>query len=158
MLAPLVEKYNNNPGVCAYLQAMQLNLLKTVVDQLVDDSRTDAQRKQGLIEQYAPNQAIVHHATSGAPVVFESHPTYDNLFGRIEYSSDQGALYTSYRQLRPGALHRANGGFLILEAEKMLGEPFVWDALKRALQSRQLKMESPLAELGRLAAVSLTPR
>lgn len=57
-----------------------------------------------------------------------------------------------------GALHRANGGFLILEAEKMLGEPFVWDALKRALQSRQLKMESPLAELGRLAAVSLTPR
>ncbi len=53
-----------------------------------------------------------------------------------------------------GALHRANGGFLILEAEKMLGEPFVWDALKRALQSRQLKMESPLAELGRLAAVS----
>lgn len=81
---------------------MQLNLLKTVVDQLVDDSRTDAQRKQGLIEQYAPNQAIVHHATSGAPVVFESHPTYDNLFGRIEYSSDQGALYTSYRQLRPG--------------------------------------------------------
>ncbi|VFT61868.1 putative ATP-dependent protease [Pseudomonas aeruginosa] len=139
LLAPLVEKYNNNPGVCAYLQAMQLNLLKTVVDQLVDDSRTDAQRKQGLIEQYAPNQAIVHHATSGAPVVFESHPTYDNLFGRIEYSSDQGALYTSYRQLRPGALHRANGGFLILEAEKMLGEPFVWDALKRALQSRQLK-------------------
>lgn len=109
LLAPLVEKYNNNPGVCAYLQAMQLNLLKTVVDQLVDDSRTDAQRKQGLIEQYAPNQAIVHHATSGAPVVFESHPTYDNLFGRIEYSSDQGALYTSYRQLRPGALHRANG-------------------------------------------------
>ncbi len=158
LLAPLVEKYNNNPGVCAYLQAMQLNLLKTVVDQLVDDSRTDAQRKQGLIEQYAPNQAIVHHATSGAPVVFESHPTYDNLFGRIEYSSDQGALYTSYRQLRPGALHRANGGFLILEAEKMLGEPFVWDALKRALQSRQLKMESPLAELGRLAAVSLTPQ
>ncbi|MFX4937314.1 hypothetical protein ABTC13_19815, partial [Acinetobacter baumannii] len=60
LLAPLVEKYNNNPGVCAYLQAMQLNLLKTVVDQLVDDSRTDAQRKQGLIEQYAPNQAIVH--------------------------------------------------------------------------------------------------
>ena len=100
----------------------------------------------------------IRDRTSGAPVVFESHPTYDNLFGRIEYSSDQGALYTSYRQLRPGALHRANGGFLILEAEKMLGEPFVWDALKRALQSRQLKMESPLAELGRLAAVSLTPQ
>ncbi|RFQ27754.1 Lon protease family protein, partial [Pseudomonas sp. ATCC 13867] len=91
-------------------------------------------------------------------VIFESHPTYDNLFGRIEYASDQGALYTSYRQLRSGALHRANGGFLVLEAEKLLSEPFVWDALKRALHSRQLKMESPLAELGRLAAMSLTPQ
>ncbi|MCG8908911.1 ATP-binding protein [Pseudomonas sp. DP-17] len=158
LLAPLVEKYNNNSGVSAYLQAMQLNLLKTVVDQLVDAERTDPQRKQSLEEQYAPNQAIGHHATSGAPVVFESHPTYDNLFGRIEYASDQGALYTSYRQLRPGALHRANGGFLVLEAEKLLSEPFVWDALKRALQSRQLKMESPLAELGRLTAMSLTPQ
>ncbi|MCP8463895.1 AAA family ATPase [Pseudomonas sp. ZM23] len=158
LLAPLVEKYNNNSGVSAYLQAMQLNLLKTVVDQLVDSDRTDPQRKQGLQEQYAPNQVIGHHATSGAPVIFESHPTYDNLFGRIEYASDQGALYTSYRQLRPGALHRANGGFLVLEAEKLLSEPFVWDALKRALHSRQLKMESPLAELGRLAAMSLTPQ
>ncbi|MCZ7019038.1 ATP-binding protein, partial [Salmonella enterica] len=82
----------------------------------------------------------------------------DNLFGRIEYSTDQGALYTTYRQLRPGALHRANGGFLILEAEKMLSEPFVWDALKRSLQSRKLKMESPLGELGRLATVTLNPQ
>lgn len=132
---------------------MQLNLLKTVVDQLVDDSRTDAQRKQGLIEQYAPNQAIVHHATSGAPVVFESHPTYDNLFGRIEYSSDQGrstpATGSCVRGAAPGQRRLPDPG-----SGKMLGEPFVWDALKRALQSRQLKMESPLAELGRLAAVS----
>ncbi|KAF1053147.1 MAG: Lon protease [Stenotrophomonas maltophilia] len=158
LLAPLVEKYNNNSGVCAYLQALQLNLLKTVVDQLVDENRSDPQRKQVLEEQYAPNQIIAHTATSGAPVVFESHPTYDNLFGRIEYASDQGALYTTYRQLRAGALHRANGGFLVLEAEKLLGEPFVWDALKRALQSRQLKMESPLAELGRLTAMTLTPQ
>ncbi|WP_348250758.1 ATP-binding protein, partial [Salmonella enterica] len=66
--------------------------------------------------------------------------------------------YTTYRQLRPGALHRANGGFLILEAEKMLSEPFVWDALKRSLQSRKLKMESPLGELGRLATVTLNPQ
>ena len=158
LLAPLVEKYNDNPGVCAYLQAMQVDLLKTVVDLLIDDAKTDTQRRKDLKEQYLPNLVIGHHATSGAPVIFEPHPTYDNLFGRIEYSSDQGALYTSYRQLRPGALHRANGGFLIVEAEKLLTEPFVWDALKRALHSRQLKMESPLADLGRFATVSLTPQ
>ncbi|BBH44262.1 Lon protease family protein [Pseudomonas sp. KU43P] len=158
LLAPLSEKYAENAAVCAYLQSVQLNLLRTVVEQLVDDAKTDAAARKLLEEQYAPSLVVGHHADGGAPVVFEPHPTYDNLFGRIEYSTDQGALYTSYRQLRPGALHRANGGFLILEAEKMLGEPFVWDALKRALQSRKLKMESPLGELGRVATVSLTPQ
>ncbi|TLX53778.1 ATP-dependent protease [Stutzerimonas nosocomialis] len=157
LLAPLSEKYAENAGVEGYLQAVQVNLLKTVVEQLVDENRPEAQSRQLLEEQYSPSLVVGHQMNGGAPVVYEPHPTYDNLFGRIEYSTDQGALYTSYRQLRPGALHRANGGFLILEAEKMLGEPFVWEALKRSLQSRQLKMESPLAELGRLATVTLTP-
>ncbi|MDX5371794.1 MAG: AAA family ATPase [Pseudomonadaceae bacterium] len=157
LLAPLSEKYAENAGVCAYLQAVQVNLLKTVVDQLLED-KPDAQRREMLEEQYSPSLVVGHHVGGGAPVVFESHPTYDNLFGRIEYSTDQGALYTSYRQLRPGALHRANGGYLIVEAEKLLSEPFVWDALKRALHSRQLKMESPLGDLGRIATVSLTPQ
>jgi predicted ATP-dependent protease len=158
LLAPLSEKYAENAEVCAYLQAVQVNLLKTVVDQLVDVDKADAQTRNMLEEQYCPSLVVGHHAQGGAPVVFEPHPTYDNLFGRIEYNADQGALYTSYRQLRPGALHRANGGFLILEAEKMLGEPFVWDALKRALHSRQLKMESPLGDLGRIATVTLNPQ
>lgn len=158
LLAPLSQKYAENAGVCAYLQAVQVNLLKTVVEQLVEVDKIDAQTRKLLEEQYCPSLVVGHHAQGGAPVVFEPHPTYDNLFGRIEYNTDQGALYTSYRQLRPGALHRANGGFLILEAEKMLGEPFVWDALKRALQSRQLKMESPLGDLGRIATVTLTPQ
>ena len=158
LLAPLSRQYAENAGVCAWLQAVQVNLLKTVVDQLVEDNRPDAQKRQSLQEFYAPSLVVGHAHNGGAPVVFEPHPTYDNLFGRIEYSSEQGALYTSYRQLRPGALHRANGGFLILEAEKLLSEPFVWDALKRALHSRQLKMESPLGELGRIATVTLTPQ
>ena len=158
LLAPLSEKYAENAEVCAYLQAVQVNLLKTVVDQLVEVEKADAQTRKMLEEQYCPSLVVGHHAQGGAPVVFEPHPTYDNLFGRIEYNADQGALYTSYRQLRPGALHRANGGFLILEAEKMLGEPFVWDALKRALHSRQLKMESPLGDLGRIATVTLNPQ
>lgn len=158
LLAPLSQRYAENAGVCAYLQAMQVNLLKTVVEQLVDVERPVAQTRKLLEEQYAPSLVVGHHRHGGAPVVFESHPTYDNLFGRIEYNSDQGALYTSYRQLRPGALHRANGGFLVLEAEKLLSEPFVWDALKRALHSRQLKMESPLGELARVATVTLSPQ
>lgn len=157
-MAMLAAKYGDYPSVQAYLQAMQGNLLKTVVEQLVDEEHSDSIRRKLLEEQYSPNPVMVHSQNGGAPVIFEPHPTYDNLFGRIEYSSDQGMMYTSYRQLRPGALHRANGGYLILEAEKLLPEPFVWEALKRALHSRQLKMESPLLELTRMAAVTLTPQ
>lgn len=158
LLAPLAQKYTEHPCVVAYLDAMQANLLKTVVEQLVDEEHSDAIARKLLEEQYSPNLVVGHCPDEGAPVVFESHPTYDNLFGRIEYSTDQGVLYTSYRQLRSGALHRANGGYLILEAEKILSEPFVWEALKRALHSRQLKMESPLVELGRVAAATLIPQ
>lgn len=158
LLTPLVKKYAEHPCVVAYLQAMQDNLLKTVVEQLVDEEHSDAVARKLLEEQYSPNLVVGHTPSEGAPVVFESHPTYDNLFGRIEYTTEQGVLYTNYRQLRSGALHRANGGYLILEAEKILSEPFVWDALKRALHSQQLKMESPLLELGRLAAATLTPQ
>lgn len=158
LLAPLSEKYAENPGVEAYLQAMQVSLLRTVVEYLAEEVRSEPQARALLEEQYSPSLVVGHHSQGGAPVVFESHPTYDNLFGRIEYSTDQGALYTSYRQLRPGALHRANGGFLVLEADKLFGEPFVWEALKRALQTSKLKMESPLAELGRMATVTLTPQ
>ena len=158
LLVPLTQKYAEHPCVVAYLAAMQVNLLKTVVEQLVDEEHSDAIARKLLEEQYSPNLVVGHEPDEGAPVVFESHPTYDNLFGRIEYSTDQGVLYTSYRQLRSGALHRANGGYLILEAEKLLSEPFVWEALKRALHSRQLKMESPLVELGRVAAATLIPQ
>ncbi|QEY59691.1 AAA family ATPase [Pseudomonas sp. C27(2019)] len=158
LLSPLAHKYAEHPCVVAYLQAMQSNLLKTVVEQLVDEEHSDALARKLLEEQYSPNLVVGHAPNEGAPVVFESHPTYDNLFGRIEYSTDQGVLYTSYRQLRSGALHRANGGYLILEAEKLLSEPFVWEALKRALHSRELKMESPLVELSRVAAATLIPQ
>lgn len=157
LLEPLLQQYQDNLGVCTYLKAMHTDLLRTIIENLADEPRSEAQARLLLEEQYSPCLVVGHPHQGGAPVVFESHPTYDNLFGRIEYNTDQGALYTSYRQLRPGALHRANGGFLVVEAEKLLNEPFVWEALKRALRSNQLKMESPINELGRIATVSLTP-
>ncbi|MEH6498045.1 MAG: AAA family ATPase [Pseudoalteromonas distincta] len=161
ILDPLIEQYAGNEAICDYLHAMRQNLLKTVIDQLVEEraieARPEAYKKQMLIDQYSPSLVVGHPDNGGAPVVHEPHPSYDNLFGRIEYSSEQGALITNYRYIRPGALHRANGGYLVLEAEKLLGEPFVWEALKRALHSRQLKMESPWADMGRLTTVTLTP-
>jgi predicted ATP-dependent protease len=83
LLAPLSEKYAENAGIEAYLQAVQVNLLKTVVEQLVDENRPEAQNRVLLEEQYSPSLVVGHPVDGGAPVVFEPHPTYDNLFGRI---------------------------------------------------------------------------
>ena len=82
-----------------------------------------------------PNILVDYKKESGAPVIYESHPTYQNLFGRIEYISDQGALITSYKRICAGSLHQANGGYLLLDAEKILNYPFVWEGLKRALKA-----------------------
>ncbi|WP_193072148.1 Lon protease family protein [Pseudomonas sp. FME51] len=161
LLAPLTERYCDNPGVCEYIEAIRQNLLKVVIELMADeraaDARPEAAKKAALIEHYSPNLVIDHPGSRGAPVVHEPHPSYDNLFGRVEYSSEQGALITNYRHIRSGALHRANHGYLVLEAEKLLSEPFVWEALKRALHARELKIESPWADLGRMTTVTLTP-
>ena len=160
LLEPLTERYCDNPQMCEYIQAVHQNLLKVVVELLVDEraeTRSEAVKKTALIDHYSPNVVVEHGGSPGAPVVHEPHPSYDNLFGRVEYTSEQGALVTSYRNIRAGALHRANNGYLILEADKLLTEPFAWDALKRALHSRELKIESPWADLGRLTTVTLTP-
>ncbi|MFA5679199.1 MAG: ATP-binding protein [Pseudomonas sp.] len=161
LLDPLTERYCNNPNLCDYINAIHQNLLKIVVELLVDErteTRSEAVKKAALIDHYSPNVIIEHGGSPGAPVVHEPHPSYDNLFGRVEYSSDQGMLVTSYRNIRAGALHRANNGYLVIEAEKLLAEPFVWEALKRALHARELKIESPWADIGRLTTVTLTPQ
>jgi len=162
LMKPLIEHYQDNDQVLAYLDKIKQNLHRTVIAELTDDrtleSREDSAKRTFLEETYLPNLIVSRQQDSGAPVVYEAHPNYANLFGRIEYSSDQGALVTHYRKICPGALHQANGGYLIVDADKILHEPFVWDALKRALSSRQLKIESPYSEMGMVSTTTLNPQ
>ncbi|MBN0989933.1 AAA family ATPase, partial [Amphritea pacifica] len=85
-------------------------------------------------------------------------PTYDNLFGRIEYNSEMGALSTNFQLIRSGALHRANGGYLVLESEKLLEQPFVYGALKRALKSHEIRIENPMSEMTGMGTITLAPQ
>ena len=162
LMEPLYEQYSDKEAVTAYLKEIQQNLHRTVIAELTDDrtleSREDSAKRSFLEETYLPNLIVSRQQDSGAPVIYESHPNYANLFGRIEFTSDQGALVTHYRKICPGALHQANGGYLIVDAEKILHEPFVWDALKRALSSRQLKIESPYSEMGMVSTTTLIPQ
>ncbi len=161
LIQPLLEKYQDVESIIDYLNKVKANLHRTVIAELTDDrileSREDSAKRMFLEETYMPNLLVSRQEDSGAPVIYESHPNYANLFGRIEYTSEQGALVTHYRKICPGALHRANGGYLIVDAEKLLHEPFVWEALKRALSSNQLKIESPYSEMGLVSTTTLIP-
>ncbi len=94
---------------------------------------------------------------SGAPVVEEEHPTQPNLVGRVEHISQMGALLTDFNLIKSGALHRANGGYLIMDARRILMQPFAWETLKRALRAGHIRIESPAESLGWATTVSLEP-
>ncbi|MGR9046206.1 MAG: Lon protease family protein [Gammaproteobacteria bacterium] len=147
----LISRYQNVDDVISYLSEVKKDLCRNIADLLAAsslDARDTTAKRQLLTEQYAPNILVDHKTDEGAPVIYEPHPIYQNLFGRIEYISDQGALITNYRRICPGSLHRANGGYLILDADKLLTYPFVWEGLKRALKSDRIEIESPFSELG----------
>jgi predicted ATP-dependent protease len=156
----LAKKYCHSSAL-AHIEDIRKHLHKTVVEELVDErileSREEATKRLILQDTYSPNLLTERDKTSGAPVIYETHPSYANIFGRIEFSSEQGTLVTNYRQICAGALHKANGGYLILDAEKLLNEPNVWEALKRAIKSRTLKMESPYSDMGLLNTTTLSP-
>lgn len=156
----LTDRYQNIDNVITYLSEIKKDLGETIKDLFVQtqslEGVSDSTKKQLLKDQYQPNILINYKENTGSPVIYEPNPTYQNLFGRIEYSSDQGALTTNYQRICPGSLHRANGGYLILDADKLLNSPFVWEGLKRALKSGRIEIESPYSELG-INTVTLKP-
>ena len=156
----LTDRYQNIDNVITYLSEIKKDLSESIKDLFVQshplESLSDSTKKQLLKDQYQPNILIDYKENTGAPVIYEPNPTYQNLFGRIEYSSDQGALTTNYQRICAGSLHQANGGYLILDADKLLNTPFVWEGLKRALKAGRIEIESPYSELG-INTVTLKP-
>jgi len=100
---------------------------------------------------------VNHGSTRGAPVVYEDNPTYQNLVGRIEHIAQMGAAVTDFNLIKPGALHRANGGYLLIDALKLLSQPYAYEGLKRALERRTVKIESLGEALSLMSTFSLEP-
>ena len=152
LFVELNDSYQNIDDVITFLAEIQKSLTNTVTDFLMPSRTPEPQdnttKRLLLTELYTPNILVDNKLENGAPVIYEPHPIYQNLFGRIEYVSDQGALVTNYRRICAGSLHKANGGYLIIDAEKLLNCPFVWEGLKRALQSGCIEIESPYSDLG----------
>ncbi len=158
LIRPLEERYGDIEGLAAYFQALRQDLEQTVQDKLGSDTLADAEKRRLLQDSYAPNRFVTQPENGGAPVVYEPHPNYPNLFGHIEYVSEQGVIETNHRMIYAGALHRANGGYLIVEADKLLAEQPVWPALKRALRRRLLTIERPTQEPAALLPATLNPQ
>jgi predicted ATP-dependent protease len=107
--------------------------------------------------RYQVNVLVTRAPGSGAPVVYEDHPTHANLVGRIEHVAEMGNLVTDFTLVQAGALHRANGGYLIVDARRLLLQPLAWDELKRTLRSKVIRIESLGQALSLTATASLEP-
>lgn len=113
---------------------------------------------QPSFKRYQVNVLVDHGRTStGAPLIEEDHPTQPNLVGRIEHLSQFGTLMTDFNLIRPGVLHKANGGYLLLDARRLLVQPFAWETLMRTLRAGRIRIESPYESLGFGSAISLEP-
>ncbi len=172
LIRQLVEKYAEVERVVEHLEAVQLDVVRHVreiTDEGAPSQISDLPSSNGplaalavggarsTLRRYWVNLLVDHGSSDGAPVVYEDNPTFQNLLGRVEHTTQMGALITDFNLIKPGALHRANGGYLILDARKLFQEPFAWEGLKRALRSEQLRMETPGQVQSFVSTVTLAP-
>jgi len=174
LIEELRRAYADVPAVVNYLCAVEQDVIDNVdefrsppeavpapppapVEGLPARPPTRLDGGPAFFRRYRVNVLVDHSQANGAPVIYEDHPIVQNLVGRIEYTAQMGALVTDFNLIKAGALHRANGGYLILEARKMLLQPFAWEELKRALRSQEIRLEALGQMLSLISTVSLEP-
>lgn len=160
LIDQLRDRYNSLPEVISYLDEVQ----QDVVDNSSDFLRSDEDRTPIFMAESTPsfnryqvNVLVDNTRTEGAPVIYEDNPMFNNLVGRVEHQSQMGTLVTDFTLIKPGALHRANGGYLVLDAKKVLTSPYAWEGLKRILFSNEVRIESLGQVLSLISTVSLEP-
>ena len=163
----LSQEYADWPSVSDYLGRTQEHMAANNADlrarptetEAVNDGTPPWMRAQAAspLDRYRLNLLVDNSGLSGAPVIVETNPTYGNLIGRVEMRAQLGTLVTDYRYIKPGALHRANGGYLLLDARVLLRQPLAWEGLKQALRNRRIRIEDPIQQPGVLATTTLSP-
>jgi len=142
----LEDRYRELPEVLTYLESVREDVIENVdaFKQAAGDGATAdaAQAKAAEFNQYSVNVLVDNSGVEAAPVVYEDNPSFINLVGRVEHIAQYGTLLTDFTLIKAGAFHRANGGYLILDAAKVLSSPFAWDAVKRILRGREIRIQS----------------
>ena len=160
----LTEKHGYVDEIPEYLQAVQADIVENVRGFRGEEERPEGPeagmkigQREALLKRYTVNVIVDNSEQKGAPVIFQPNPTYPNLLGRIEYRAEFGALVTDFTMIKPGCLHRANGGYLVVETQGLSTNPLAWDALKRALKNRSIQLEEPGSQFRLVSTVTLDP-
>ncbi len=157
LMRDLERHYVDLPEVLAYLKAVADDVIENgeLFRSLSEEDPPDASDPRFL--RYRVNLLVSRPNGKGAPVVAVDNPTYQNLVGRIEHIAHMGTLSTNFTLIKPGQLHLANGGYLIIDADKLLVQPFAWNALKRALHGEEIRIESIERFIGAMSTATLEP-
>ena len=170
LINELKNRYSEHPEIVEYLDAVQKDIVENADDVLSSDETPSPDGNimaalmaragggsQISLKRYKVNLFVDNRDLEGAPVITEENPTYQNLIGRVEHTATMGALTTDFSLIRPGALHKANGGYLLLDIRKVLMQPYSWEALKRSLDAGEVVIESIGQYLSIISTVSLEP-
>ena len=162
------NEFSKEPCIVGYLKNVRTDMMSNAElfllskDRAKDGPFPEVIRKYHLdphFDRYAVNVMVSHDAndTAAAPIITEDLPSLGQLTGRIEHISEMGTLATNFTLIKPGALHRANGGYLVLDAQRLLSEPYAWEALKRCLQSQSIAITSLAERLSLSPTTTLEP-
>jgi len=161
------NKYHEHAGVVEYLEAVKEDAVKNIndfKDTAADDDQSNPlaflkkNTQDTIRDKYKVNLLVDNRELQGAPIIVESNPTYYNLIGRVEYETRMGMMSTDFTMIKAGALHKANGGYLILNARDVLTNMGAWEALKRILKTQKLFVENLSEQYGMTAMASLKPK
>lgn len=165
VLAPLKETYSENQKVAQYLSSLQEEIVENLLE-FVDTDESPSEDEQHLLtlndrkekhKKYKVNVFIDNKESEGAPVIIENNPTYYNLFGKIEKNVEHGMYMTDFTMISAGSIHKANGGYLVLNANDIFKTPAVWECLKRILKTRQGYIEDMGEQFSLLPTSGLRP-
>ncbi len=162
------EKYQEYERVIAYINAMQEDVLENISQFFEEEEESDEalasllpmlskKPAEDVTLKYKVNLIVDHSETKGAPVVVTFNPTYYNLVGEVEYDSEFGNLTTDFMKIKGGLFHKANGGYLIVQAQDILSAPQAWEALRRVIKTKEINMDSVREQLGAVVAPTLKP-
>ncbi len=159
----VIEKYLSNEKVLYYLNDVKLDMIDNIArfkgPQKVSSNPFSAPKEdpKKFLERYRVNLFIDNSDLIGAPIINETNPTYYNITGMMEYKNEMGFLSTSFLDIKPGALHKANGGFLLLNVKELFAHPFAWEGLKRSLKTGEITIETLNKQYGYIVTATLKP-